>query len=390
MRLSYKYRIYLNKAQEKEFTKTLNFCRTLYNSALQERRSHYESFTKKFPNHKKDGIKYVGPTKTTQCEHLKEIKIEFEEQVEKIYSQCLQDVINRLDRTYISFFSRCKKGDKPGYPRFKNKDRYNSVTFTQCDFDRFGIRLLEDNKHINIYGLGKVKIEYHRPFEGKCKLVTLLKKGNKYYVCLSCDNIPKNPLPKTCKDVGIDLGILNFATCDDGKVFSHPKPYKTAKEKLAYHQRKLALKKKDSNNREKQKRILANCHEHIANIRKDFLHKFSNTIVKSYDNITMEDLDIKSMIESDNKKVNKGNIQDMGWGMGLDFISYKAERADKVFKKKDPTGTSKECSCCRSYNNNLTLADRVYECKVCGLKIDRDLNAAKNIKRLGMSLAILK
>jgi putative transposase len=389
MRLSYKYRVYLNKEQELEFEKTLNFCRTLYNSALQERRTHYKSFTVNFPNHKEDGIKYSGPTKSTQIKSLKEVKLDFEPQVQNIYSQCLQDVINRLDKAFLSFFDRCKKGGAPGYPRFKTPERYNSITFTQCDFDQFGVRLLEDHKHINIYGLGKVKIKYHRPFEGKCKLVTLLRKGDKYYVCLSCDGVPNKPLPKTGKAVGIDLGIVNFATCDDGQIHHHPKPYKTAKEKLAYHQKKLALKQKGSNNSKRQKKVIANCHEKVANIRKDYLHKFALNIVSNYDNITMEDLNIKSMLESDNKKVNKSNIQDAGWGMAEDFVSYKAERAGKVFKKEDPTGTSRECSGCGSYKEELSLADRVYECKVCGLKIDRDLNAARNIKRRGVSLVVL-
>ena len=390
MRSTFKYRIYLNKAQEQILEKEFNFCRFLYNSALQERRSHYKQFVKDNPDHKEDGIKYEGITKKIQISYLTEIKKDFKEQVKPIYSQVLQDVINRLDGAFKSFFERCKKGQKPGYPRFKGADRFKSITFTQSDFKSFGTKLLEDKKHVEIYGLGKVKIKYHRPFEGICKTVTLTKKANKYYLCLSCDDLPIIPLAPTGKEIGIDLGLNSYITDNDGKTYKHPKPYKTSKEKLAFQQRKFDLKKKGSNNRKKQKTLIAKTYEKITNVRRDFAHKMSLKLIRENDKIVMEDLNVKSMLESENTEVKKSNIQDAAWGEFTEIITYKAERAGRLLVKVNPANTSKMCSCCGSIKESLELSDRTYHCEACGFALDRDQNAARNILGLGMSPAAEK
>jgi putative transposase len=168
--------------------------------------------------------------------------------------------------------------------------------------------------------------------------------------------------------------------------FKHPKPYKTAKEKLAYLNKKLALKKRGSNNRKKAKRSLARAYERVSNIRDDFQHKMANLLVKSYDVIAMEDLNIKSMMESESKEVNKSNISDASMSSFMFKVAYKAERAGKQLIKVNPRNTSKTCSSCGKLKDNLTLHDRTYNCEHCKLKMDRDKNAAVNILRLGISL----
>jgi len=379
MKLTYKYRLYLNKEQAVILQKNFNFCNFLYNSALQERITFYKKYGK-------------GRTYNEQSAFLPEIKKMFAEQTSSIYSQSFQQVLKRVDTAYQNFFRRVKeKADKVGFPRFKSQDRFRSVVFPQTELKgQGGIKLLENGK-LKIFGLpGEVKVKTHRPFQGRCKLVTIIKKADKFYIALSCDEVPLEPLAKTGKSIGIDLGIISFITTDDGTSFHHPKPYKTAKEKLAYLNRKFAAKQRGSNNRKRAKQSLARAYEKVTNVREDFLHKVSKKLIVENDIIIIEKLNIKSMLEAKGFEVNKANIQDAAWGSFAAKATYKAERADKMLIEVPPKNTSRTCSGCGNIDTEQTLEDREYNCKACGFAIDRDQNAAINIKRLGMSLAAAK
>jgi putative transposase len=375
VKLSYKYRLYPNRAQTEVIQQNLRFCCFLYNCALQERNDHYKRFGK--------GVSYAG-----QCQALPEIKREFAEQTQSIYSQSLQQVLKRLDVSYQNFFRRVKsKADKVGFPRYKSSDRFSSMVFPQSDLKGGGVKLLENNK-LAIFGLpGEVKVKWHRPFQGRCKQVMIIKRANKFYLVLSCENVPSEHLAKTGKTIGIDLGLTSFITADDGTKFHHPKPYKTAKEKLAWLNRKLADKQRGSQNRRRAKQSLARAYEQVSNIRKDFLHKVAKQLVVENDVVVVEKLNITSMLEAKGFEINKGNIQDASWGNFVTLLSYKAERAGKIIMEVDPRNTSKRCSGCGKVKQELTLQDREYQCQSCGLTLDRDQNAAINIRRLGMSLA---
>ena len=375
MRLSYKYRIYPDQKQAEQLENTFGFCRFLYNCALEERISFYKKCGK--------SLSY-----NSQAAELPEIKKECHDQTDLIYSQTLQHVMKRLDAGYKNFFRRVKAGaSKAGFPRFKSKDRFRSIMFPQSNLNGFGVKRLENGK-LKVYGIeGDVKIIWHRPLQGRCKNVTITKQSNKWFLIASCDDVPLNILPSTGKTVAIDLGLNSFITTDDGTKFHHPKPYKTSKEKLAYLNQKLALKQKGSNNRIKAKLRLAKAHEKVFNIREDFLHKMANKLITENDVIIIEKLNIKSMMEQKGHLVNKGNIQDASWGSFAAKISYKAERAGRIVIEVDPRNTSKMCSRCGNINKELTLKDRTYHCEACGLKMDRDHNAAKNIYGLGMSHA---
>ena len=392
MRLSYKYRIYPNQQQTEKLQEVFGFCRFLYNSALEERIGHYRKYKeilalndqcKKFVK-MKSSVSYYD-----QSKELIEIKAIFKEEISPIYSQTLQSVLKTLDTAYENFFRKIKLGlKKPGFPRFKGKNRFKSILFPQSDLTGFGVKRLENNK-IQVYGIpGEIKVKWHRQYEGIVKTVAIKKSNNKYYLIVSCDNVPLKILPKTGKTIAIDLGIKDFITTDDGTKFHHPKPYKTSKEKLAYLNRKLALKKRGSNNREKVKKQISKAYDKISNIRDDFQHKLANKIIKENDVIIIEKLDIASMMEQENNKVDKGNIQDASWGSFAAKLTYKAERAGKKIIEVEPANTSKMCSDCRNIKESLTLADREYKCEACGLALDRDHNAALNIYRLGMSLAV--
>ena len=374
MNLSYKYRLYPNQEQTAKLQGNFAFCCFLYNSALQERNSFYKKYGK--------GISF-----SDQCKALPEIKKEFAEQTLSIYSQSLQQVLKRLDSSYQNFFRRVKgKADKVGFPRYKSFDRFNSVVFPQSDLKSGGVKLLPNNK-LKVFGIpGKIRVKLHRPFQGRCKQVIIKKQGDKFYLIVSCDGVPSAPLAKTGRTTAIDLGLTSFITTDDGTKFHHPKPYKTAKQKLAYLNRRLAAKQRGSNNRKGARRSLARAYEKVSNIRNDFLHKTALQLVKQNDTVIIEKLNIKSMLEAKGFEVSKSNIQDASWGNFVALLCYKAERADKIVIEVDPRNTSKTCSECGNIKDRLELSEREYHCDACGIAMDRDLNAALNIRGLGTSL----
>jgi putative transposase len=243
------------------------------------------------------------------------------------------------------------------------------------------------NGKLRVSGLGDISVVWHRPLQGRCKQVRIIKQADKYYICFSCEGVAEQPLASTGKTIAIDLGITSFITTDDGTKFHHPKPYKTAKEKLAYLNRKLAAKQRSSNNRKRALVALQRASEKVSNIRNDFQHKVAKQLVVENDIIIIEKLDIKNMLEAKGFEVSKSNISDASWGSFAAKLSYKAESAGKKVILVDPRNTSKTCSKCLNIKENLELKERTYHCEACGFAIDRDLNATYNIRRLGTSLA---
>jgi len=369
--LSYKYRIYPNVIQREALDLIFGFCRNLYNCALEERISYYRKYGK--------SLSY-----NTQAKELLEIKDVCSEAA-NVYSQTLQQTLKQLDAAFVNFFRRIKNknsNDKPGFPRFKNKDRFRSILFPQCDLINGGAKRLENNK-IKVFKIpGEIKVIWHRPYQGRCKQVRIVRQNEKYYIVLTCEDVPKEHRTPTGKTVGIDLGIENFITMDDGTQLHHPKPYKTAKEKLKYLQQRRAAKQLGSNNDKKIKKQIANQHEKIANIRKDYQHKITKELIRGYDVIYVEKLNIKGMLEAKSFEVKNSNITDASWGNFVAILKYKAENADSLIIEVNPKNTSKMCSCCKKINK-LALKDRIYKCEACGFEMDRDRNAAINIKRAG-------
>jgi putative transposase len=376
---TYKYRIYPNKMQREALHGIFDFCRFLYNSALEERISHYKIFNK--------GISY-----NEQCKVLPEIKTIFTAETANIHSQTLQQVLKQLDAAYQGFFRRIKSGEIAGFPRFKNRDRFRSICFPQPSPDLSGscIKLLP-NKKLKISGLpGEIKVKWHRelPSEARCKQVRIVKQADRYYIAFSMEGVAEQLLPSTGKTIALDLGLTNFITTDDGTQFHHPKPYRTAKEKLAFLNRKRSLKQRGSHNYKKNIVATQRAHQKVVNIRQDFQHKVAKQLVQENDVIIVEKLNIKNMLEAKGFVVDKTNIQDASWGNFVALLTYKAESAGRKIIEVDPRNTSKTCSQCKNIKEDLKLQDRIYHCHACGMSMDRDQNAAINIRRLGTNLAI--
>lgn len=203
----------------------------------------------------------------------------------------------------------------------------------------------------------------------------------KWYVVFS-DTVEIEPLPVSDRTVGIDVGLESFAVTSDGEYIENPRYLREAETVLRVSQRSVSRKKKGSSNRRKAVKLLAKNHIKVKRQRADFAHKVADNLVKNYGRIAVEDLRIKNMVRNHHLA---RSISDAGWGQFVSILSYKAEYAGREFVQVHPNGTSQICSGCGA-TVSKSLSTRVHNCPACGLSLNRDFNAALNIKRLGLSL----
>jgi len=355
---AFKYRIYPNKLQSELINKHIGSCRFIYNLALETKRLAYSG-----NNHNLSCFDLMNqlPELKKECIWLKEIN-----------AQSLQQAITNLDTAYTRFFK--SQGD---FPKFKKKSSRQSYKIPQNVIVDF-----ENNKLIIPKFKKKgINIVIDREFKGVIKQATISKTPTgKYFVSVLVETDIHNQEKAVIKEkttIGIDLGIKSFLVTSDGQTFDNPKYLKKAQSKLKYVQSKYSKK-----NGKRTKHRLALLHEKVANQRKDFLQKTSTMLIKNHDNIAIEDLNIKGMLKN---HCLAGSISDVGWGMFIDMLEYKAEwYGNNILRigRFDPS--SKMCSCCGNVNKELTLADREWTCAKCNTKHDRDKNAAINIKNFAL------
>jgi len=357
---TYRHRLIPTKSQIRTLERQLEICRWVYNDALAYRKNAWEKDQRQ--------VKHFE----TQ-DRLPTLKIEHPE-LKEVYSHVLQNVTLRVELAFKAFFRRVKNGENPGYPRFKGYSRYDSFTYTESGFKLVG-NLLHLSK------IGDIKVKLHRKLKGKITRLTVRRTAtNKWYVSFLTDDDSKEPLPPSEKVVGADVGILSFAMLSDGSKIDNPRFVREDEKALAKAQRKLSKQPKGTPLRAKAKKAVSHIYERIANRRDDFVQKVSRNLVNSYGIICFEDLDINGMVH--NHCLAK-SIMDCAWGKLVQYTSYKAEEAGRIVILVDPRNTSKMCSGC----GNLVekdLSARVHQCPYCGLTLDRDLNAARNILRLGL------
>lgn len=359
---NYKFRIYPNKKQERKLTNWLETCRIIYNSALADRKNHYERTGK-------------GLTRTEQQVILKADKSKHP-QIKEVHSQPAQEVLFRAERAFNNFFRRVKSGEKPGYPRYKGPGQYKSLTFTQFG-DGLGASF--QNGKLKLSKIGLMKIELHREIYGEVKTCAIMREqSGKWYAVLAVEGYPvlySHEQKAIGIDTGVDVGVKEFAVLSNGEKIANPKYLQKSERKLKTLQRSLSRKKKGSKNRAKAKQKLARQHEKIKNQRKDFHHKVSVQLVWRYGKIVVEDLQIRNMVKNHNLAKS---ISDAGWGEFISMLTYKAESAGREVVKVPPHGTSQECSRCGAVVKK-DLSIRTHICPHCGLVLDRDHNAAINI-----------
>jgi putative transposase len=363
VRKSYKYRLYPTPEQEQALDTILWRCRTLYNVALEERKTAWER--------RRVSLNYY-----LQATELPDLKAACPEYAE-VNAQVLQDALRRLDRAFQAFFRRIRNGETPGYPRFQGKDRYNSFTYPQ-----YGGGAVLDGGVLNLSKIGRICIRLHRSLEGTPKTVTISREADGWYACFSYADVPVQPLPPTGRETGIDLGIEAFATLSDGTRIFNPGWYRKAERALKTAQRRVSRRKKGSNRRHKAITLLAKAHQKVRRQRTDFHHKTALQLVRENDTIYHEDLQTANMLK--NHHLAK-SISDAGWSAFLSILAAKAAYAGRRVVAVSPAYTSQTCSGC-GVMVQKGLSVRWHSCPECGRSLHRDHNAAKNIERLGQSL----
>src|SRR6266567_5056410 len=324
---AYKFRLYPTRKQIARLQETLDACRNLYNTALAERRDAYNFHVKQHPNYydeptRKERSREIGINYYSQANQLPEIK-DLREEYHDVHSQVLQDVLRRVQKAFDAFFRRCKHGEEPGCPRFQGKGRYDSFCYPQGGF------YLTHDSRVCLSKIGSIKVKLHREIKGTIKTCTIKREGDAWYVIFACEVKP-DPLPANQEAVGIDLGLLHFATLSDGSTIENPRHFRKAEKKLARLQQALARKKRGSHRRKKAGKQVAKAHRKVANQRRDFLHKASRKLVNAYGTLVFEELESANMSKRPKPKQDasgaylpngaaaKGGLNkcivDAGWG----------------------------------------------------------------------------
>ena len=346
----FRYRLYPTSSQRAGLESTLETARRFYNDCLLERKAVYET----------EG-RTLGKTEQLRRVKIHKVNNPF---ATDIHSHILQGVVADLDKAFQAFFRRVKAGEKPGYPRFKGRNRFHSFGLKEL-----GNGFKIDGRRLRISGIGRVAIRWHRPLEGTVKTVRIVRKAGKWFAAFSCE-VEATPLPPVETEVGIDAGLSTLYALSNGEQVQNPRWYRSSQAKLHVLQRSVARKKKGGSNRRKAIRRLATHAEHVANQRKDYLNKVVCDLVGRFALIAIEDLSIPRMVHGHFAK----SILDAGWGFFKQRLQSKAENAGRKLVLVDPAYTTQECCQC-GHRQKLSLKDRWYTCE-CGNSRDRDHNAA--------------
>jgi len=447
MKRTYKYRIYPSKSQTGKLINTFSMCRHLYNWSLAERITAYEvrkysNFVEKNLNSSKKRsiystcsgqLLYTKKTESAAVNTLISVEgifgimfssvweripriVNYNYQANKLselkkkkpwykspYSQVLQATLVRLDKSYDNFYRRVKEGkEKAGFPKYKKRGQWNSITYPQHK------KSPEEGK-IKVPKIGDIKIIYHRklPEVSFVKTLSIKKDGDKWFVCFSVDIPLKDREPKQglSKSIGIDLGLIDFYYGSDGSQVPVPKYFRKNEKRLKKLQRKFQKVRDENKNKEKPEKYykllkaLQKVHYRIRSQREDFIHKKVNRLLREFDIIIHENLNIKNMSRRPKPKqdvngkylpnrtsikagLNK-SINDVGWYKFTQILKYKALTMGKTVISIDPKKTSQICSGCGN-RVEKTLSERTHLCSECGLILPRDYNSALYIKRLGL------
>jgi putative transposase len=354
---TFEYRLRTNKKFVAACEKALDDSRFVYNCALEQRIRVYNA-----------GGKSIGISE--QSRQLTEARKELPE-IKSVLRTIQQDALDRLDEAFDGFFRRLKNGEKPGFPRFKGRDRYHTFSM-QIERQR-GCPIKGDK--LTVPGVGTCRVRLSRPIEGRCKQLRITRRADGWYVLLVCEMPKPAPLEPTGQTVGVDVGLKSFATLSTGEEIANPRYLKHAADQLAKEQRRLSRKVKGSENRKKARAKVALRHLRVQRARKHFHHETAAKLVEGFDRIAVEDLNIRGMVK--NRKLAK-SILDVAWGQFFAITKSKAANAGRTFERVNPRYTSQTCSRC-GQRQKMPLAIRLYECVECGFVIDRDHNAAINL-----------
>jgi putative transposase len=375
---AYKFRLRPTARQHVALQACLDDHRSLYNAALEERRTAWRW--------RQFSVRYGD-----QSAQLKAIRECCPEQARWSFSS-QQATLRRLDKAFAAFFRRLGAGQQPGYPRFKSRHRFDSVEWPK---DGDGCRFRPEQRAVYLQGIGTVKATLHRPVQGAVKTISVKREGRRWFLVLSCDDVPARPLPSTGAALGLDMGVRAFLATSDDELVENPRCGRKAAEQLAAAQRALSRKQRGSNNRRRQREVVANRHRKVAAQRRDFHHQLARRLVRAYDVVVIEDLAVKNMSRSASgtpeapgtgvaaKRGLNRSILDAGWAQFASILAGKAEEAGRSLIRVNPRHTSQTHWRCGLRGDRDGVA---FWCPHCSVSEQADLNAARNILRAGLAL----
>jgi putative transposase len=374
---THRFRVYPTVKQANSLDRALRLQCELYNAALEERRGAWRW--------ERRSVNYVR-----QCRTLTELR-EVRPEVLEFGVTVARGTLVRLDRAFSAYYEHCKRGEKPGYPRYKARSRFDSLQWE----DTNGWKLKSDERRLYLYGIGEVKVKLHREVRGTPKAITVKREGRRWFVSIRCVDVEPTPRAPTGREIGIDLGVVNLVATSDGELIKGARFGRNAAGALALAQRDLKLKRKGSNRRRRAVERVAEHHRTIRNQRRDFAHKVSRRLVDDHDLIVIEDLKVASMVrrpkprpcpdgtyEPNGAAAKSGlnrSIQDAGWGELARMLEYKAADAGRELRVVAPQFTSQRCSKCEHTDEASRRSQAVFRCTACGFEDHADVNAACNV-----------
>ena len=360
---TYKFKLYKNK-KNKHLDDGINIAASIWNYCIAMHRRYYRLYGK-----------HLSANKLKK--HITKVKKTLHPEWQALGSQAIQDVVERVDRSYKAFFDHVKKKrhGRKSPPSFKKRSRYSSFTLKQAEY-----AFHADNK-VTIMGR-EYKYCKSRPIEGEIKTLTVKRNalGEVYLIAVTkqeCNDV----LPRAGKAAGMDFGLKHFLNLDDGSAIDSPQWYKASLKELRAAHRAVSRCQKGSRNRRRALRHLERVYQSISNRRRDWFFKLANQLVGEYAIICIEDLNLDGM-----KRLWGRKVSDLAFAEFVSILEWVASNAGTTVVKIDRWApSSKACHVCGTLNTNLTLKQRSWECDCCHTNLDRDTNAAINIKRMGLA-----
>jgi putative transposase len=363
---TFKYRLYPHARQSKKLNYLLDLSRNVYNAALEQRIESY----------RETGL---GVTYKVQSRHFGNLRRADPDGLGELNFSCMQHALRRLDKAYGAFFRRLKAGEKAGFPRFKNRNRWHSFEFTYGD----GCKLrFDDNQRalLHVMNVGEIKVKYHRPIPdgAKIKHVVVKRSLGKWYVCFQIELPDAEIVERETAEIGIDVGLHSLLALSDGTLVENPRWLRAALAGLRVKQRRLARRKKGSTRRRKAAFQVAKQHDYITHQRRDFWHKVTRELTDNYTLLAIEDLNLSFMTHNHHLALS---AHDAGLGLFRQLLESKVANTGSQVIAVPPAHTSQRCSSCgETVSKDLSV--RIHQCPHCDLILDRDVNAALNILQL--------
>lgn len=389
MRRAYKFLLRPTAGQARMLAVMLEDHRQLYNAALEERREAWR-------------MRKVSVGFTSQSAQIKFIRAADPAGQGRWSARSQGLTVRRVQRAFDTFYRRCKAGEKPGYPRFKGCGWFNSVESENGDGAKWNSIQHPTVARVYLQGIGHVRVHQHRAVQGRVKTITIKREVDRWYVTVSCDDVPAEPLELAGAAVGIDMGVASFLATSNGEHVLNPRLLATTADRLTVAQRSLSRKKRGSNRRRTARVKVVKLHAKVRRSRLDHAHKTALSLVQDHDVIVHEALQITNMTrrpkprpagdgswEPNGAAAKAGlskSILDAGWGVFLSILAAKAESAGRTVIAVNPRHTSQRCARCGHVARGNRVSQAAFHCQQCGHEAHADVNAAINILRAGLVL----